>query len=115
MGKILVDLKAHKNSECHVEIDEATGVITFWSYKTEIVTATPAGDKEYDIQVHNASEYNQSWNNRLKEDAPFSPTTARQLGWFLGEWFYGVTYKQAKESALCGNVLRARLTRERFW
>ena len=79
MVKKLTD---HAYSQCHIEID-AMGGIHFISYKTEAITISPAG-----------------W---LTRNGIYSPTTRKQIGWFMREYCAPLTYYTAKH-CYCDNV-----------
>ena len=75
-------LTDHAYSQCHVEID-GMGGIRFISYKTEVITISPAG-----------------W---LTCYGLYSPTTRKQIGWFMREYCAPLTYYTAKH-CYCDNV-----------
>lgn len=68
-------LTDHKYSKCHVEID-GMGGIHFISYKTEVITVSPAG-----------------W---LACYGLYSATTRKQIGWFMREYCSPLTFRDAK-------------------
>ena len=72
-------LTDHAYSKCHVEID-AMGGIHFISYKTEVITVSPAG-----------------W---LTCYGLCSSTTRKQIGWFMREYCSPLTYHDAKSCYL---------------
>ena len=68
-------LTDHAYSQCHVEIDSMGGT-HFISYKTEVITISPAG-----------------W---LTCYGLYSATTRKQIGWFMLEYCSPLTYHDAK-------------------
>lgn len=75
-------LTDHSYSQCHVEIDGMGGV-HFISYKTEVITVSPAG-----------------W---LTCNGLYSATTRKQIGWFMHEYYTPFTFHDAKR-CYCDNV-----------
>ena len=75
-------LTDHAYSQCNVYID-AMGGIHFISYKTEVITISPAG-----------------W---LTCYGLHSATTRKQIGWFMREYCAPLTYYTAKH-CYCDNV-----------
>lgn len=75
------NLKDHKYSQCHVRLraDE----IQFWSYSTLVITAT----------------YRKDGGHVIRCTGTYSPTTRRQIGWFLKEYFPALNYYDIKEIA----------------
>lgn len=65
----------HAYAQCHVEIDGMGGV-HFISYKTEVITVSPAG-----------------W---LTCNGLYSATTRKQICWFMREYCAPLTYYDAK-------------------
>lgn len=72
-------LTDHAYSNCHVEID-GMGGIHFISYKTEVITISPAG-----------------W---LTCHGLYSTTTRKQIGWFMREYCHPLTFYTAKHCYL---------------
>lgn len=72
-------LTNHAYSQCHVEID-CMCVIHFISYRTEVITISPAG-----------------W---LTCYGLYSATTRKQIGWFMSEYCSPLTYHDAKRCYL---------------
>ena len=72
-------LTDHPYSKCHVEID-CVGGIHFISYKTEVITVSPAG-----------------W---LTCYGLYSATTIKQIVWFMREYCSPLTYHVAKRCYL---------------
>lgn len=76
---MLKKLTDHPYSQCHVEID-CIGGIHFISYKTEVITISPVG-----------------W---LTCYGLYSPTTRRQICWFMREYCAPLTFHDAKRCYL---------------
>lgn len=68
-------LNSHPYSHCHVEID-GMGGIHFISYKSEVITISPAG-----------------W---LYCHGLYSETIRKQIGWFMREYCSPLTYYDVK-------------------
>lgn len=68
-------LTNHPYSKCHVEID-AMGGIHFISYKSEVLTISPAGW----LYCHDL----------------YSATTRKQISWFMSEYCSPLTYYDVK-------------------
>lgn len=75
-------LTDHAYSQCHVEID-GTGSIHLISYNTVVITVSHAG-----------------W---LTCYGLYSPTTKKQISWFMSEYCAPLTYYDAKR-CFCDNV-----------
>ena len=75
-------LTGHPYSQCNVYIDEWGG-IRFISYKTEVITISPAG-----------------W---LTCYGLYSATTRKQIGWFMREYCSPLTFHDAKR-CYCDNI-----------
>ena len=72
-------LTYHASSKCYVERD-GMGGIHHISYKTEVITISPAG--------------------RLTCYGLYSRTTIKQIGWFMREYCSPLTYYDAKRCYL---------------
>ena len=74
-------LKDHKYAQCHVEL--RADQMRFWSYSTVVITATltPAG------------------GHVISCTGTYSPTTRKQIGWFLKEYFPTLNYYDMKRIA----------------
>lgn len=70
-------LTDHPSAQCHVEIDGMNG-IHFYSYRTEVITVSPAG-----------------WRTCY---GLYSVTTRKQIGWFMREYCSPLTFHDAKRS-----------------
>ena len=80
------DLREHKSSNCFVRIYD--DVVEFISYTTRVITIKQDEKK-----------------NRIVEcTGTYSPTTRRQIGWFLKEYAPDLTYQDMKEIAGDGFV-----------
>lgn len=75
-------LTDHTYSQCHVEID-GMGGIRFISYTTEVITISPEG-----------------W---LTCHGLYSPTTRKQIGWFMSEYCRPLTFHDVKR-CYCDNI-----------
>lgn len=73
-------LKDHKASQCHVVIDDNKNIY-FISYTTEVIRAT----------VNPATG-----NYELSCSGTYSNTTAKQINWFLSEYFPVFNYYDMK-------------------
>lgn len=78
----------HPYAQCHVEID-GMGGIHFISYKTEVITISPAG-----------------W---LTCHGLYSATTRKQIGWFMREYCHPLTFYDAKRCYCDGVQINIRM------
>lgn len=85
-------LKDHKGSQCHVIITENEHVdsITFVSYSTIVIFADYYKDRNETI---------------IRCTGTYSPTTRKQIGYFMKEYFHVLNYYDMKEIAETGEAL----------
>lgn len=75
-------LTQHPYSQCSVIIKE-DGAILFYSYSTLVIGAEPITEGHYEVYC----------------TGTYSPTTRKQIGWFLKEYFGDLNYYHMKEIA----------------
>lgn len=92
-------LSNHKYSQCHVLVSPIT--IDFISYSTLVIHC------EKDLDTEN------TWN--IWCSGTYSPTTRKQIGWFLKEYFGDLSYYDMKQSAATGEIFRAEKKHAKFW
>lgn len=89
-------LKGHSGMQCHVA-DMGHGILSFVSYSTEVLRAFPSTDKENVYLIEPRGQY---WDHRV-----YTPTTAKQISYFLREYFPNLSYQEFKKGALNGYLL----------
>lgn len=83
---ITKNLRDHQSSQCHVKISNNGKRIDFISYVTRVITITKSAD-----------------GKRLVEcTGTYSPTTRKQIGWFLKEYAPDLNYHDMKRIAELG-------------
>ena len=92
-------LKNHPGCNCHVDIDVYKKVIHFISYTTEILRCELEEDGLWSITCVGAYSHT--------DDTPFTKTTARQISWFLREYFPSVSYYTVKDAAIKNYVINS--------
>jgi len=87
-------LKGHESSQCRVEVSNIHNVIEFVSYRTVVIKCVYSkADRSFAIMC----------------TGTYSPTTRRQIGWFLKEYFPSLNYYDMKRIAETGECLDARI------
>lgn len=94
-------LEHHKNSQCHITI-ENDGTINFISYTTLVIKAIP-------VYGSHREQY------MLYCNGTYSKTTRKQIGWFLKEYFGDTTYYDMKRCAENGTCVIAKRKHAEFW
>ena len=82
-----VKLKNHPGCQCHVEKYD-NGTIVFVSYKTPIAKI----EKGMLCPIQNGKYWD--------DERIYTPTTARQISYFLREYAPSISYQQFKKAAL---------------
>ena len=81
---MISSLKNHPYAQCYVSIDPNVG-IHFYSYKTLVIYIDKSG-----------------W---LRCTGTYSPTTRRQIGWFLREYAPMISYQMVKQCVIdCAEI-----------
>lgn len=97
MRNIQVRLKGHESAQCKVfKVYDKTDTlveIQFISYRTLVIVANKNGDGVWDLQC----------------SGTYSRTTAKQITWFLREYFPALTYQDMSAIAGSGDIKKARL------
>lgn len=91
-------LEHHKYSQCHVSIED-NGTINFISYTTLVIQAIPTTYGDYVLYC----------------TGTYSPTTRKQIGWFLKEYFGDISYQQMKQCAKDGTGISATKKHAKYW
>ena len=108
-------LDGHGGCQCRVQIDKEHGIIDFISYTTLVIRAY-RNDCDYkptdcDIWVKNTENTDgEYW--LLKCTGTYSRTTARQISYFLREYFANLDYYAMKEIAGTDTLAVAHLTKK---
>lgn len=82
-NNIIKKLRDHKSSQCHVLISEDGKEINFVSYTTTVIIITRGEDGKRHIEC----------------TGTYSPTTRKQIGWFLKEYAPDLNYFDMKRIA----------------
>ena len=94
-------LRDHKGCQCHVIIRD-DGVINFISYNTLVIVATPhsvanlADDRDIKVKSNETLDDTCYF---LECSGTYSRTTARQISYFLREYFPTIEYCDMKAAA----------------
>jgi len=91
-------LSHHAGCQCKVKT-YSDGVIDFISYTTLVIRATPVGDDNYELEC----------------TGTYSPTTRKQIGYFLKEYFGELTYYDMKEIAGTEKKVTAKKCHAKYW
>lgn len=93
----IMKLKHHQASQCKVVIKEE--LIVFVSYTTPVIYAELTENGTYNLTC----------------TGTYSPTTRKQIGWFLEEYFGDVNYYQMKKIAGTGEYVNAIKQHAKYW
>lgn len=92
MTTTIKKLNDHKHAQCHVQYDNSKDFYVFWSYNTPVITVKIYGDNEPGLRGFTCF-------------GTYSPTTRKQIGYFLKEYFPDITYQDMKSIVGMGEVI----------
>ena len=106
-----INLKDHKSSQCHVEVEKHHNVcdntdrINLWfvSYVTGVIHA-----------YEEPAEAEIPRGFRIECTGTYSPTTRKQIGWFLKEYFPQLNYFDMKEIVPCGDFITSEMDKSTY-
>lgn len=97
---VIKNLTGHAGMQCYVMLWRKTGTIRFRSYQTVVVVATRESDGTYTLTPT---------GKFYKKSHLYTPTTGRQIGAFLSEYFPSVTYREFVRAALANKTISAEI------
>ena len=87
--KKVYKLRDHTSAQCKVVVNNEASTIDFISYVTRVISV----------------RFNEAGQRMIECTGTYSPTTRKQIGWFVREYLPGLSYQHMKAIAGQGFVV----------